>query len=443
MKIKEVAQKTGLTEKTIRFYEEKGLINPDKTDINGRAFRDYTAEDVDDLLMIATLRKLDFSISDIYIMMHEPDQIGMILQAYKEKTQADLRLKTAAADVLAKFDKDDKAIKGWHDFLPQIYSAFADIAKDKELPESDTEFMFYKLDGLTKKGLEREVEKYHKKLAEKDMKKIRNRLVSTIFLFALTVVAMTLCMVLLMKNIYGLEYISFLEPNPTTKPKLVIFFVLAIGALAYYFIRVIVEEKKNGGRLGALGIKAFRKAALIINLILILTITFSAYNLKVLDDLRQKAAAKTRDEWYQLYRMADSVDAFYLSSESDIEDSGGLRLYVNQTCYRYPFSGSDHIHTKTYDLLIFSYDPIFSELHYSNTRATPEQIQLLKADLSEINEWLKGISREIIDKDDAELAELIRWGSEDGKNLRERIDEAVLKYNEKADQLFRQINGSS
>ena len=44
MKIKEVARKTGLTEKTIRYYEHRGLVIPASTELNGRSFRDYSPE---------------------------------------------------------------------------------------------------------------------------------------------------------------------------------------------------------------------------------------------------------------------------------------------------------------------------------------------------------------------------------------------------------------
>ena len=40
MKIKAVSEKTGLTKKTIRFYEKEGLIHPEKTYYNGRAYWD-------------------------------------------------------------------------------------------------------------------------------------------------------------------------------------------------------------------------------------------------------------------------------------------------------------------------------------------------------------------------------------------------------------------
>ena len=45
MKIKEVARKTGLTEKTIRYYEHRGLVIPASTELNGRSFREYSPEE--------------------------------------------------------------------------------------------------------------------------------------------------------------------------------------------------------------------------------------------------------------------------------------------------------------------------------------------------------------------------------------------------------------
>lgn len=57
MKIKEVSQLTGLSKKTIRFYEEEGLITPEKTYQNGRAYRCYTQTDIQTLDEVALLRR--------------------------------------------------------------------------------------------------------------------------------------------------------------------------------------------------------------------------------------------------------------------------------------------------------------------------------------------------------------------------------------------------
>ncbi len=65
MKIKEVARKTGLTEKTIRYYEHRGLVIPSSTELNGRRFRDYSPEDVTTLKAVSTLRRVRFPVEEI------------------------------------------------------------------------------------------------------------------------------------------------------------------------------------------------------------------------------------------------------------------------------------------------------------------------------------------------------------------------------------------
>lgn len=63
MKINEVEQLVGITKKNIRFYEEKGLLEPKRQAQNG--YRDYSDEDVDMLRRIKLLRKLSVPIEEI------------------------------------------------------------------------------------------------------------------------------------------------------------------------------------------------------------------------------------------------------------------------------------------------------------------------------------------------------------------------------------------
>lgn len=63
MLIKTVAAKTGVSAKTIRYYESIGLMPPPQRSENN--YRQYTAADVDRLRFIASARSLDFSLSDI------------------------------------------------------------------------------------------------------------------------------------------------------------------------------------------------------------------------------------------------------------------------------------------------------------------------------------------------------------------------------------------
>jgi DNA-binding transcriptional MerR regulator len=63
VKINQVEELVGITKKNIRFYEEQGLIKPDRNPENG--YRDYNLKDVDRLMKIKLLRKLDVPIEEI------------------------------------------------------------------------------------------------------------------------------------------------------------------------------------------------------------------------------------------------------------------------------------------------------------------------------------------------------------------------------------------
>lgn len=63
MKINEVENRVGITKKNIRFYEEQGLIHPERNQENG--YRNYSEDDVEVLLKIKLLRKLSLPIEEI------------------------------------------------------------------------------------------------------------------------------------------------------------------------------------------------------------------------------------------------------------------------------------------------------------------------------------------------------------------------------------------
>jgi DNA-binding transcriptional MerR regulator len=63
MQIKEFSKRTGLPAKTIRFYEESGVLPPPKRLPNG--YRIYEEKDADRVKFVAGLRRLDFSLDDI------------------------------------------------------------------------------------------------------------------------------------------------------------------------------------------------------------------------------------------------------------------------------------------------------------------------------------------------------------------------------------------
>jgi DNA-binding transcriptional MerR regulator len=62
MKIKDAELLTGLSAKTIRFYESEGLISVKR---NSNSYRDYDEKNIEDLRRIKNLRKLDIPICKI------------------------------------------------------------------------------------------------------------------------------------------------------------------------------------------------------------------------------------------------------------------------------------------------------------------------------------------------------------------------------------------
>lgn len=63
MQIKELSERTGLPDKTIRFYEEIGVLPPPRRLPNG--YRDYGEADMERVKFVAGLRRLDFSLDDV------------------------------------------------------------------------------------------------------------------------------------------------------------------------------------------------------------------------------------------------------------------------------------------------------------------------------------------------------------------------------------------
>ena len=66
MKIYQVEELVGITKKNIRFYEDKGLLNPDRNPQND--YREYSLEDVRLLEKIKLLRKLSVPIEEINLL---------------------------------------------------------------------------------------------------------------------------------------------------------------------------------------------------------------------------------------------------------------------------------------------------------------------------------------------------------------------------------------
>lgn len=79
---KEVCRTVGITVKTLRLYEEKGLIAPEKTRQNGRDYREYSPALVEQLEKIVLLRRALFTMEEIKTMQDSPSKIPEIFENY-------------------------------------------------------------------------------------------------------------------------------------------------------------------------------------------------------------------------------------------------------------------------------------------------------------------------------------------------------------------------
>ncbi len=100
--IEQVAMRTGLTKRTLRYYEEVGLLPPTgRTEGN---YRRYSESDVQRLERIKELRDLlGFSLSDIRDLLHVEEEREQIRMAYRQEIEATAKI--------ARLDRADELIR--------------------------------------------------------------------------------------------------------------------------------------------------------------------------------------------------------------------------------------------------------------------------------------------------------------------------------------------
>mgnify|MGYP003298368005 CR=1 FL=1 len=105
MKIKEICQKTELTDRTVRYYIEEGLISPFYTEnYLGRKSFDFSEEDLAKLKDIATLRAFGFSIEEIKELSWAQCDSARIIETVKRRTEECLEESRIRLNALAAID---------------------------------------------------------------------------------------------------------------------------------------------------------------------------------------------------------------------------------------------------------------------------------------------------------------------------------------------------
>ncbi len=78
MQIGELAERTGLSLRTIRHYDDEGLLNPSARSSGG--FRLYSATDLDRLMVIRRMKPLGFSLEEmrrLLAVLHDLDKADL------------------------------------------------------------------------------------------------------------------------------------------------------------------------------------------------------------------------------------------------------------------------------------------------------------------------------------------------------------------------------
>lgn len=91
MNVRDAGKRSGLPSKTIRYYDEIGLVVPDRRE-NG--YRDYDNRAVQKLAFLKRARQLGFSIEDC----------RQLLSLYEDKERASADVKTLAEKHLTEID---------------------------------------------------------------------------------------------------------------------------------------------------------------------------------------------------------------------------------------------------------------------------------------------------------------------------------------------------
>lgn len=112
MNIGDVANRSGLPAKTIRYYEDIGLIAPGR-DANG--YRRFVESDLHKLAFLGRARALGFTIEDCRALM----------ALYEDDSRASADVKRIARDHLAKIEQKIADLAAMRDTLTHLVDACA------------------------------------------------------------------------------------------------------------------------------------------------------------------------------------------------------------------------------------------------------------------------------------------------------------------------------
>lgn len=142
MRIGEVADMTGLSVSNIRFYEKKGLLAPARE--TESKYRDYSAEDVEQLKKIILYRKMNLPIETIYLLEKQEISIKDILIRQEEELLAQQAMLQGSIDLCRKIleakDYENLDVDYYLNYVKEEEQNGKHFAEVEELLEDFAEF---------------------------------------------------------------------------------------------------------------------------------------------------------------------------------------------------------------------------------------------------------------------------------------------------------------
>lgn len=132
MKMKEVLERTGLTDRAVRLYIANELVAPECTrGYTGRNNYEFSETDVEALQKIALLRKADFSIEQIKALQQGGEEAKTALSEYLEEKREEYHRDGLILEALA--DLPGEEVPNLDELCKRLTEGF----REKKVPQSD------------------------------------------------------------------------------------------------------------------------------------------------------------------------------------------------------------------------------------------------------------------------------------------------------------------
>lgn len=136
--MKEVIEKTGLTDRAIRLYIDEGLALPNiEESYSGRKSIEFSESDVERLKNVALLRKAGFSIAEIKRLVDDETAAKDVVEKFIAETEKNIAEETEIVERLKKISFDEDVT------FETICESLSETVEEKQVPKEDLKSVFW------------------------------------------------------------------------------------------------------------------------------------------------------------------------------------------------------------------------------------------------------------------------------------------------------------